>query len=340
MSDSPFTAYLNEGVSHGGFGVDDVLASMLPLMREVASIHEVDKVAPLRGLSAVVIQEGRTLGLTSREGVAPKYQEAKIRALLAPVSAGLQVIGEIRREAEDGISARTANLDVAAASDEIARPVYMPGHVSWEHAVDHHDELTDIFSLGMLLASLACGLDFTDRTELEQFVNSRGNLFALSSRLHPVVAAVIVEMTELHRGRRSQDLPTLIRTLETYRDQPVDEDVNTLPGLESETKGGRRRIIQTHLRDRLFDVSRRNRLLYFKNSQSTLNLTTSSVPLVLDYKNIRADQLLYWHQAVASEIGAGHSLALQKWLRFEDAPYLGSQLDKLISAARRSRASS
>ncbi|MDB6077546.1 MAG: helicase, partial [Akkermansiaceae bacterium] len=338
MSDSPFTGYLEGGASLGGFGVDDVLAAMLPLMREVVAIHEADKVAPLRGLSAIVVQEGRRLGLTSGEGIEPKHQDAKVRSLLAPVSAGLQVIGEQRREAEDGRLTHTANLDVAAASDDIVRPVYLPGYVSWEHAVGHHDELTDIFSLGMLLASLACGLDFTNRTDLELFANSRRNLFTLSSRLHPVVAAVIVEMTELHRGKRSQDLPTLIRTLETYRDQPVDADVNSLPGLESETKGGRRRIIQTHLRDRLFDVSRRNRLLYFKSSQSTLNLTTSSVPLVLDYQNIQPQQLLYWHDAVALEIGAGRSLALQKWLRFEDTPYLGGQLDKLISDARRSRA--
>jgi superfamily I DNA and/or RNA helicase/predicted DNA-binding WGR domain protein len=276
--------------------------------------------------------------LTSQEGIEPKYQDAKVRSLLTPVSAGLQVIGERRHEAEDGRLIHTANLDVAAAADDIVRPVYLPGHVSWEHAVDHHDELTDIFSLGMLLASLACGLDFTERTDLERFADSRRNLFALSSRLHPVVAAVIVEMTELHRGKRSQDLPTLIRTLETYRDQPVEADVNSLPGLEAETRGGRRRIIQTHLRDRLFDVSRRNRLLYFKSSQSTLNLTTSSVPLVLDYQNIQPEQLLYWHDVVALEVGAGRSLPMQKWLRFEDAPYLGGQLDKLISDARRSRA--
>jgi len=338
MSDSPFTEYLERGASQGGFGVEDVLAAMLPLMREVVAIHETDKVAPLRGLSAIVVQEGRTLGLASQEGLEPKHAEAKVNSLLVPVSAGLQVIGEHRREAEDGRLTHSANLGVAAASDEIVRPVYLPGHVSWEHAVDHHDELTDIFSLGMLLASLACGLDFTDRPDLELFANSRRNLFAISPRLHPVVAAVIVEMTELHRGKRSQDIPTIIRTLETYRDQPVEADVNTLPGLEGETKGGRRRIIQTHLRDRLFDVSRRNRLLYFKSSQSTLNLTTSSVPLVLDYKNIRPDQLLYWHDSVATEISAGRSLPLQKWLRFEDAPYLGGQLDKLISDARRSRA--
>ncbi|BCU76586.1 DNA helicase [Luteolibacter sp. LG18] len=318
--------------------MEDVLAAVLPLMREVAAIHDAGRVAPLRGLSAIAVQDDRALALTSAEGIEPRHHEGVVQRLLAPASHGVEVTGEQRRESDEGRLTHIRNLDVAVSSDGITRPVYLPGHVSWEHAVDHHDELTDVFSLGMLLASLACGLDFTELPDLELFANSRKNLFALAPRLHPVVAAVIVEMTELHRGRRAQDLVTLIRTLETYRDQPVDADVNQLPGLEQASKGGRRRIIQTHLRDRLFDVSRRNRLLYFKSSQSTLNLTTASVPLVLDFRNIQPGQLLYWHAPLAAEIAAGHTLALQKWLRFEEAPYLPGQLDKLISEARRSRA--
>ena len=85
-------------------------------------------------------------------------------------------------------------------------------------------------------------------------------------------------------------------------------------------------------------MSRRNRLLYFKSSQSTLKLTTSSVPLVLDYRNIRPDQLLYWHDNLAADLREGRTLQLGKWLRFEEAPYLPGQLDKLIGDARRSRA--
>ena len=36
---------------------------------------------------------------------------------------------------------------------------------------------------------------------------------------------------------------------------------------------------------------RRNRLLHFKPSQTHVNLTVASVPLVVDIKNIRVDQL-------------------------------------------------
>jgi superfamily I DNA and/or RNA helicase/predicted DNA-binding WGR domain protein len=339
MNESAFTRFLRQGIERGGFEVDDVLAAVLPLMREVRAIHEVGKVAPLRGTSALIVHEDRALGLSSLEGIEPTSNAIRLHELLAPVGHGVEVIGETRHDSDDGrFLTRITNLDVATPGEEIQRPVYIPGHVTWEHAIGHHDELTDIHSLGLILASLACGLDFSERDELERFANARRNLFAIAPRLHPVVATLIVGMTELHRGKRSQDLPSLIRQLESYRDQPVDTDVARLPGLETATKVGRRKIIQTHLRDRLFEVSRRNRLLYFKGSQATLNLTTSSVPLVLDYRNIQPDQLLYWHEGLAAEMSAGRSLPLQKWLRLEEAPYLPGQLDKLISDARRSRA--
>jgi predicted DNA-binding WGR domain protein len=339
MNGNPFLQFLEQGIERGGFEVDDVLAAVLPLMREVAAIHDLGKVAPLRGLSALVLHDDRALGLRSAEGVDGSTKAIKVYQFQVPASHGVEVIGELRRESdEEHFTSKVSNLDVAGPDDEIKRPVFLTGYSNWEHAIGHHDALTDIHSLGMLVASLACGLDFTERDELECFANARKNLFIIAPRLHPVVAAVILEMTELHRGKRSQDLPSLIRRLEHYREQPVDADVLALPGLETATKGGRRRIIQTHLRDRLFEVSRRNRLLYFKSSQATLNLTTASVPLVLDYRNIQPEQLLYWHDSLAAEIGSGRALPLQKWLRYEEAPYLPGQLDKLISDARRSRA--
>ena len=58
----------------------------------------------------------------------------------------------------------------------------------------------------------------------------------------------------------------------------------------------------------------------------------------MDHRNIRPEQLLFWHAEVAGELKACRPLGLQKWLRFEEAPYLQGQLDKLISDARRSRA--
>ncbi len=336
---SEFTTFLNQAIERGGFENEDVLAAVLPLMREVAIIHETGEVAPLRGLSTITVHEECALGLNTAEGLPKERNDGRLNELLAPQSRGLEVVGESKRETDiDTFAQKVANLDVGDADTEITRPIYLPGYTTWEHAVGHHDELTDVHSLGLILASVACGLDFTDAEDVSLFANSRTNLFALARRLHPVIASVITEMTELHRGKRAQDLPSIISRLETYRDQPVDIDLASLPGLERGTKRDKRVVIQTHLRDRLFEISRRNKLLHFRSTQSTLNLTIASVPLVLDYRNVRPESLLYWHESLAREVSVGNALALSRWLRMEEAPYLPGQLDKLIGEARRDRA--
>lgn len=336
---SEFLTFLRQGIERGGFETEDVLSAVLPLMRQVLVIHEAGAVAPLRGISALCVHEGRSLGLSVEVGVPAERNDRRLQELSLSQSQGLEVIGESAVETDiDSFAQSHANLDVGRSDQEITRPVYLPGYRIWEHAISHHDALTDVHSLGLILASMACGLDFTDDEDVALFANSRRNLFVLARRLHPVIASVICDMTELQRSKRAQDLPSLIQRLETYRDQPVDVDLSSLPGLQSATKKDKRAIIQTHLRDRLFEVSRRNKLLYFKHTQSTINLTIASVPLVLDYRNIKAEDLFYWHESLASDITAGHALSLQRWLRVDDAPYLPGQLDKLISEARRDRA--
>ena len=159
------------------------------------------------------------------------------------------------------------------------KPVFLPNYRSWEHSIGQHDELTDIFSLGLLLASMACGLDFTDAAELEVFAANRANLFELNRRLNPVVASAIVQMTELYRRKRAPrpgpvDLPARELSRST-----AALDFNHLQGFKESGLSGKRRLIQARLRDRLFDISRRDRLIYFKTTLQTLNLTVASVPI-------------------------------------------------------------
>ena len=50
----------------------------------------------------------------------------------------------------------------AAHAGKLERPTWLRGYVCWEHLVEHHDPLTDVYSLGLILASLACSLDLAD----------------------------------------------------------------------------------------------------------------------------------------------------------------------------------
>ena len=255
------------------------------------------------------------------------------------MSRAVEVVAESRRTADiDQSSLTISDLGVGAVGEAVTKPVYLPGYRSWEHAVGHHDELTDIFSLGMLLASVACGLNFADSGELEIFTVNRKNLFGVNHRLNPVLASVVVQMTELNRHKRAPDLAQMISRLENYREQEADLDFNRLQGFKESGLTGKRRMIQSHLRDRLFEISRRNRLIYFKPTLQTLNLTVASVPVLLDYRNIKLEQLFVWHPELAAAITSGTAMSLGKYLRFEDAPYIPGVLDKIISEARRDRA--
>src|ERR1044071_7408980 len=225
----PFLKLLETGPAKGGFETDDVLGTLLPLMKQVLTVHQAGLVAPLDGIQDLLVAEQGYLMFAPAKVGPPEKNTPKVEALQSPVSHGVEVVAEARRTTNiDEGSVVVSDLGVGTAGNGITKPVYLLGYRSWEQALGHHDELTDIFSLGMLLASVACGLDFTEPNELELFSVNRTNLFAVNRRLNPVLACVIVQMTELNRHKRAPDLAQLITRLEHYRDQPAELDFNRL----------------------------------------------------------------------------------------------------------------
>ncbi|HQU45248.1 MAG TPA: DUF4011 domain-containing protein, partial [Pirellulales bacterium] len=173
--------------------------------------------------------------------------------------------------------------------------------------------------------------------ELQSFVAHRDNLFAVNAALHPVLARAIARMTELDRHRRPQDLAALVQSLENYRDQPVDlaYDPVLAEGFGRRDLRGKRQLVLGRLRERLFDLSRQNRLLHFRATAHTVNLTHASVPLSFDVRTIRPDQILTWGDAFARDVVAGEAVSLNKYLNFAEAIYLPSVLDAIRLEARR-----
>lgn len=329
--------FLRERYERGTFGIDDVLGCFLPLVREVIAAHRAGCVAPLEGLADLRVESGRIW-----------FEEAKRR----PLRRNVEAIGRLEESTRAAIEVLTSNqytIDLRTGENDyrsaevgergaaLKHPLFLPGYVAWEHELDHHDPLTDIFSLGLILASLACGVDLNEPDELDHFVLHRRNLFALKSDLHPALAQAILRMTELDRHRRVQDLPALLASLENYRDQPLDLsfDLALLPGLQARDNDSRTSAILTRLRDRLFDVSRRNSLLHFRATLGTLNLTQASIPLLLDIRNIREDQVLTWNDALREALLSDKPVSLNKYLNFTEALYLPSLLERIMADARR-----
>jgi len=328
---------LVEAQAGAALSTDDVLLLVLPLFSQVAALHAQGRVAALEP-DNILLNENGALQLRRAEGDAPRMDIAAVHKVQPHPASGLNIVGTLQTQRNEGAglvaSDQEVQLDLATA---IARPVHLPGPGSWEKLVGHHDEISDVYMLGMALASLACGLDFRDENDLQQFAGARRNLFLLHERLHPIVAAVIVEMTEVNRHERATDVGALAARLRTWRDQPQVLDVErALAGASGAAP--RRTAVLSHLRDRLFDLSRRNRLLYFRPTAATVNLTVASVPLMLQVESIRAEQICTWGGPFAAELVAGKAVALQGWLRFDDQPYLPAALDQLISETRRDRA--
>ena len=341
-SPSPsFHQFLLDGLQKGGFETEDVLAALLPLYRQVLAAHDLGKVAPLDGIGSLTISPDGSVHFPPDSLRHPSKNRGALDRLQPSKKIAVDVIQQVERSTDvDQGAVQITDQSISEAGSITDRLVFLPGYRSWEHAVGHHDELTDIFSLGLLLASLACGLDFMEEEDLANFLRHRENLFHLQPRLNPVLASVITQSTELNRHKRVQDLRQLIGRLQNHREQSLDFDRGFLgqPDFKNSPIDGKRRRIQSHLRDRLFEISRRNRLIHFKPTQQTLNLTLASVPLLLDHRNIQLEQLFVWHPQLAATIAEGAPMSLGKYLRFEDAPYISGVLDKILSEARRDRA--
>jgi Protein of unknown function (DUF4011)/AAA domain len=325
-------------VLHGiALAPEDLIFVLAPLMQQVAALHRVGRVANLRPSQILELPDGR-LHLAQPNGNQPRYNTSELDRIQPKSRSALTIAGEYRvtADAEDGI--RIDNLLVVEDMPEtISRPFFLTTYRCWDTEIGHHDELSDVLALGQIMASLACGLDFSLLADIQSFAAHRTNLFRVNAQLHPAIAKLIVEMTMLDRRERATDVGSLTQRLEQYREQPIGLEVEqALVGVQGTP--ARRVAVLKHLRDRLFDLSRRNKLIHFRSNQSTANLTVASLPMVMRLDAVRPEQLCVWGGAFTKEIISGSPLALGKWLRFEEQPYLVPAFDKIIQETRRDRA--
>lgn len=260
-------------------GNDEVLGLCLPLLKQTLEAHERGKVAPLEGVEAIHLSHGR-LWFENAKALSPRRADGELRRVQKEAHQAPQVVGRFRSNVEGGVRT-TSDLMVGKPGERVERPVFMPRYLTWEQEVGHHDALTDIFILGLIIASVALDTSLGEKESLEGFAAQRHALPSLNGRLHPVIVRAIVRMTEVNRHKRVQDLRTLIETLTNYRDQVVDDEIDLLKfrGLVDAGGASRQEVICRHLRDRLFDFTRRNRLLFYRPTGGSLNLTVASVPL-------------------------------------------------------------
>ena len=289
-------SFLTTAFDGGEYSTDDTIAFILPLLKNILDLHEAGLVAPFEREDALFV----TAGILDIE---KDFAHAPVIALY---------------RVQEGAA-------------------YLPGYRSFEQLAGHHDPQTDIFCLGLILGSMALGLDLHDKDDLQRFASIRTNPSWHHPRIHPTLGRLITEMTELDRSLRSQDLYDVIRRLEHYRDYDPEKqtDLSQVAGWVHKELKERDTFILNKLRNRLFDTSRRNRLLYYKPNMRFVNLTVSSVPVVLHYRSIRPELLFTWNNELAEKITGMKEIVLNKYLRFEDHGYLPSSLDRVRLESQR-----
>jgi predicted DNA-binding WGR domain protein/DNA polymerase III delta prime subunit len=335
----PFSAFLPTAFDKGDYSTDDSIACVMPLFREVLSFHEAGLVGPFEREETVFLTAG-VLDIDETFAHAPVEALYRVQALFPHMqSRSFEVTDKIRLVAETGDDTiGSATLQVHTDLREpLTHAAYLPGYRSCEQLVGHHDPQTDIFCLGLILGSMAMGLDLYDTEDLQLFARHRTNPSLYYPRIHPTLGRLITEMTELDRSRRSQDLYDIIRRLEHYRDYDPEKqsDLTRVAGWIHKEVKERESFILNKLRNRLFDTSRRNRLLYYKPNMRFVNLTVSSVPIVLHYQSIRPELLFTWNGELAEKITGMKEILLNKYLRFEDHGYLPSSLDRVRVESQR-----
>ena len=326
-----FHDLLKDFASYEAIGTDDMLAAVSPLMRQVTELHEFGRVAPLNGVEALRADRGK-LWFENARALEPKRMTFEVSRLQGATSVLDQSPPDLTLDGDEA----ERSVWIPPRDHTPTAPVYLLDYRCWEHAVGHHDPLTDIYSLGMIAASLATGLDFTEEDQLKTFIAHRERLTQLNKRLHPVVAELLRRMTELDRRHRSQDLPNLIKGFETHRQAQRASPVVAQTAEENRGRGRTSRILN-ELRARLYDLSRRNKLVFHKPSNVELNLTEASTPIVLHPNAIQPEQLFTWTGDVPKRVLTREPIPLAEFIRFEETLYAATALDKIRSQSRKDR---
>lgn len=316
---------------------DDLLGMLLPLAQQAAETHAEGKVAPFDAPDRIQVIANHPWYAIS-DAQAPEFNRSQVARIEQSARSKLEIT-DISRLDEDETGIRYESALIIDGNQAVQRPCLMADLNTWEFEVGHHDALSDIFALGMIFAAVAGGFDPSHKAGLKLWLENRHNIYNLNKNLHPAVGQTIAAMTQLERSKRTQDLQAVVEVLQNYRYQTPSEDGNWADNPAFATADGpqRQKLVLEHLRNRLFEISRRNRLLYFKQTMGMLNLSEASVPLLMNPEHIQLRHLFIWQDDVAKKLSKQKAITLGNYLRYDEVPYIGGMLDRIRNEDRRNR---
>lgn len=337
QTNSDFFEFLEIVKDHGLINSAEFVAYSLSLLEKAASLHENKKVMNLHSSDRMEYAQGKLhfKGEEAEFTYATKSLFQKPKDHLA-----IEFADSLRSKTDlEYSSVEYETTLVKGEDEELKRPCYLLGYPSWEMELGHCDPLSDIFSLGLYLASLAYGLNFNEKQDLVRFVDYRKSLYFLNKDLHPTIHNVIREMTEVYREDRTRNVEEAIVKLKNYRDYNPENyvDLTETEGFRNQDVSERSNWILSRLKSRLFDISKRNKLLYFTDKKSFLNLSISSVPLLLDHNNIREDDIIFWNDKIKEKLISKRKLLLNQYLDTKNNKFIAPTLNQIRLTARKNK---
>src|SRR5262245_42682952 len=97
----PFADLLRDWREADSVGTDDVLTAVLPLIEQVAALHEDGRVAPLNGVDALRVSMGH-LWFPNNMARGPETNASALREIERHDASRLQVTGRYRERSETG----------------------------------------------------------------------------------------------------------------------------------------------------------------------------------------------------------------------------------------------
>lgn len=321
---------------------EDIVGIFAPILAQMEQIHAENKIGLSRGLESFTVTETDRLRIDEQLAKDVTLDLPAINKILPDESGSFDIIAEQKLTTD--LTKNVTKWDDQNTAEEIPEhilaPIFIPAYKSYESLLGHHDQMTDLHVLGLIMASLVFSINLTEKSGLETLNSIVKNPAHASSAVHPNILRLIIDMVQLDRRKRIRDAYSARIRLENYLEYSASsqEDFDEVLEAYSGKEGNRNHWILSKLRNRLFDLSKRNRLIYFKKSSRYVNLTLSSVPYVLDYKNIRADKLFIWNEGIAAHLKKGTSIKLNKYLKIKDNPQIGISLKKVYYEGNRDKA--
>src|SRR6267142_2326530 len=102
-----------------------------------AAAHQAGKVAPLSDVNELHV-EGVKIWYEEARTQNGADQSGRVQELDQPPRRALEIVGEKRWTAEvDHDASSVEDLHIGTRDEPVTRLVYLPGYVSWEHALGH-----------------------------------------------------------------------------------------------------------------------------------------------------------------------------------------------------------